>query len=73
MTMDQLSDIPHSVGISDDIENWNITSDNEAKHTFKRRIQTIITTNPDVKKHITEYYHTDSEMIQSALGYMPLK
>lgn len=73
ITMADLTDIPSKVELTDDIETWNITSDNEAKHTFKRRIETIITTNPDVKKHITEYYHTDSEMILSALGYIPQK
>lgn len=73
VTMDQLSDIPGMVDITDDIQNWNITSDNEAKQAIKRRLQTIITTNPDVNKHVSEYYHTDSEMINRALGYIPQK
>jgi hypothetical protein len=61
------------VGIDADIPEWNITSDNEAKQGIKRRIEAIITTNPDIKKHITEYYHTDTQLIKLALGYMPQK
>ena len=73
VTMDQLSDIPDRVGISDDIGNWNITSDNDTKYATKKRIEAIITTNPDVQKHMSEYYHTDTDMITRALGYVPQK
>ena len=73
MTMDQLTELPARVGITDDIQNWNITSDNGAKQAIKRRVQTIITTNPDVSKHVSKYYHTDTEMIQRTLGYIPQK
>ena len=73
MTMADITKLPDLVGIADNIENWNTTSDSEAKQAMKRRIETIITTNPDVKKHITEYYHTDSDMITRALGYVPQK
>ena len=73
MTMNQLSDIPGRVEITDDIETWNITSDNDTKYATKKRIQAIITTNPDVTEHLSKYYHTDSEMIQKALGYIPQK
>ncbi len=71
MTMAELTKLPDLVGIADNIENWNTTSDSEAKQAMKRRIEAIITTNPDVKKHITEYYQSDSEMIDLALGEIP--
>jgi len=73
ISLDKLPELPHSVGIDADIPEWNITSDNEAKQGIKRRIEAIITTNPDIKKHITEYYHTDTQLIKLALGYMPQK
>jgi hypothetical protein len=73
VTMDQLTDIPHMVGLDTEIPEWNITSDNEAKQGLKRRIEAIITTNPDVNKHIKSYYETDTLFIENFLGYIPQK
>ncbi len=71
ISMNELSDIPEMVGISDNIENWNITEDDDTKYATKKRIQAIIDTHSDVKKHLTEYYQTDYELIEQALGNIP--
>jgi len=71
ITMADLPDIPGMVGISDDIENWNITSDNDTKYATKKRIQAIIDTNPDVSEHLAEYYQTDYDFINQAIGHIP--
>ncbi len=71
ITMDNLTDIPSMVGISDDIQNWNITEDDDTKYATKKRIQAIIDTNPDVSKHLAEYYRADTDMIIKAIGRIP--
>ncbi len=71
ITMDNLTEIPAMVGISDDIQNWNITEDDDTKYATKKRIQAIIDTNPDVSKHLAEYYQADNDMIIKAIGRIP--
>jgi len=69
--MSDLPDTPGMVGISDDIENWNITSDNDTKYATKKRIQAIIDSHPDVSDHLAKYYETDYNMIKMAIGNIP--
>jgi hypothetical protein len=71
ITMSDLTDLPGTVGIADNIQNWNITEDDDAKYATKKRIQAIIDTHPEVKKHLTEYYKTDTQLIHRALGKIP--
>ena len=71
VTMSDLKDIPGKVGITDDIQNWNITEDDDTKYATKKRIQAIIDTNPDVSKHLMEYYQTDTDLITQAMGQIP--
>lgn len=71
ITMSELTEIPGMVGISDEIENWNITEDDETKYATKKRIQAIIDTNPKVSEHLAEYYQTDYDMINQAIGHIP--
>ena len=71
LTMSDLPDIPGMVGIRDDIENWNITEDDSTKYATKKRIQAIIDTNPKVSEHLAEYYQTDYDMINQAIGDIP--
>ena len=71
ITMADLSDIPGRVGISDNIQNWNITEDDDAKYATKKRIQAIIDSHPEVSDHLTEYYQTDTDLITQALGQIP--
>jgi hypothetical protein len=71
ITMDQLTEIPGMVGISDDIQNWNITEDDDTKYATKKRIQAIIDSHPDVSEHLQTYYQTDYDFITQALGNIP--
>ena len=71
ITMADLPDIPGMVGITDDIENWNITEDDDTKYATKKRIQAIIDSHPEVSKHLMEYYLTDYHFITQALGHIP--
>ena len=71
VTMSDLPDIPGRVGIADNIENWNITEDDDTKYATKKRIQAIISSHPDVSDHLDQYYKTDYEMIAQALGTIP--
>ena len=71
ITMSDLPDIPGMVGISDDIENWNITEDDDTKYATKKRIQAIIDSHPDVSEHLAEYYKTDYDLINQAIGDIP--
>ena len=71
VTMSDLQDIPDMVGIADNIENWNITEDDNTKYATKKRIQAIINSHPDVSDHLAKYYETDYNMIKMALGSIP--
>lgn len=71
MSMDNITDIPGMVGISDDIENWNITEDDDTKYATKKRIQAIISSNPKVSEHLAEYYQSDYDFINQAIGHIP--
>ena len=71
VTMADLPDIPGMVGISDNIENWNITEDDDTKYATKKRIQAIIDSHPKVSEHIAKYYETDYDMIKMAIGNIP--
>lgn len=71
ITMADLPDIPGMVGIDDDIQNWNITEDDDTKYATKKRIQAIIDSNPDVSDHLSEYYRTDYDLINQAIGKIP--
>ena len=71
LTMADLPDIPGMVGINDDIQNWNITEDDDTKYATKKRIQAIIDSNPKVSEHLAEYYQTDHDMINQAIGHIP--
>lgn len=71
ITMNDLPDLPGMIGIDADIQNWNITEDDEAKYATKKRIQAIIDSHPDVSKHLKEYYQTDTDLITQALGHIP--
>lgn len=71
VTMSDLPDIPGKVGISDDIQNWNITEDDDTKYATKKRIQAIIDSHPEVSKHLSEYYKADTDLITQALGTIP--
>mgnify|MGYP000010911170 len=71
LTMDALPTLSGMVDISADIENWNITKDNDTKYATKKRIQTIIKTNPKVSNHVSEYYETDYDMINLAIKHIP--
>ena len=71
ITMDDLPDIPNILGIDGNIENWNITEDDDTKYATKKRIQAIIDTNPDVSEHLSEYYRTDFDFINQAIGHIP--
>ena len=52
MTMAELTKLPELVGIADDIQNWNITEDDDTKYATKKRIQAIIDSHPDVSQII---------------------
>ncbi len=71
MTMSDLPDLPARVGITDNIENWNITEDDDTKYATKKRIQAIISSHPEVSEHLATYYKTDYEMIKQAVGNIP--
>ena len=73
ITMADLPDIPGMVGISDNIEHWNITEDDDTKYATKKRIQAIISSNPKVSENLAEYYQTDYDMINQAIGHIPLR
>lgn len=71
ITMSDLPKIPDMVGIADNIENWNITEDDDTKYATKKRIQAIIDSHPDVSEHLAEYYETDYDLINQAIGHIP--
>ena len=71
ITMDDLPDLPDMINIDADIQNWNITEDDDTKYATKKRIQAIIDTNPDVSKHLQTYYQSDYDMITQAIGKIP--
>ena len=71
ITMSELSNIPGMVGISDDIQNWNITEDDDTKYATKKRIQAIIDSHSDVSEHLQTYYQTDYDFITKAMGNIP--
>ena len=73
VTMDQLTEIPGMVGLDSEIPEWNITKRDESKQGLKRRIEAIMTTNPDVNNHIQSYYETDTLFIKKFMGYVPQK
>ena len=71
ITMADLPDLPGMVGIDADIQNWNITEDDDTKYATKKRIQAIIDSHPEVSEHLAEYYQTDYDMINQAIGNIP--
>ena len=71
LTMSELTDIPGMVGITDHIENWNITEDDSTKYATKKRIQAIINSHPDVSEYLQTYYQTDYDLINQAIGNIP--
>lgn len=71
ITMADLSNIPGMVGITDDIQNWNITEDDDTKYATKKRIQAIIDSHPDVSEHLQTYYQSDYDFITKATGNIP--
>jgi len=71
ITMSELTEIPAMVGIADDIENWNITEDDSTKYATKKRIQALIDSRPKVSEHLAEYYKTDYDLINQAIGHIP--
>ena len=68
ITMSELHRLPDLLGIDGNIENWNITEDDDTKYATKKRIQAIIDTNPDVSKHLQTYYESDYEFINTGTG-----
>lgn len=71
LEIDQLAEIPDMVGITDDIERWNVSDDNEALKVTKARVKAIIQSNPEAQEHIAEYYKSDYELIEQYLGKIP--
>lgn len=71
LEVDQLSEIPDMVGITDDIARWNVSDDNEALKVTKARVKAIIQSNPEAQEHIAEYYKSDYELIEQFLGKIP--
>jgi len=73
LEIDHLGEIPDMVGITDDIERWNVSDNNEALKVTKARIHAIIQSNPEAQEHIAEYYRSDYELIEQFLGKIPVR
>lgn len=71
LEINQLTQIPEIVGITDKIGEWNVSDDNEALKVTKARIKAIIHSNPKAQEHIAEYYKSDSELMEQYLGKIP--
>lgn len=72
-TLENIHELPRHLGITSDIGQWNASDDNEALSVTKKRIRTILNTNPDVLSHVESYYSKDTEMITNVLGRLPKK
>jgi hypothetical protein len=71
LDLKNIEKLPNMVGISDDIQSWNVSDDNPDQKATKQRIRAICETNPDVMSVLQEYYATDLEIMEENLGYVP--
>ena len=72
LDLKNIEKLPDMVGISDDIQSWNVSDDNPDQKATKQRIRAICETNPDVMNALKKYYATDMEIMENHLGYIPL-
>jgi len=72
-TLENIHELPDHLGITLEIGQWNASDDNETLGVTKKRIRTILDTNPNVKSHVESYYEKDIEMITNILGKLPKK
>ena len=71
ITMSDLDRLPELLGIDAEIQNWNITEDDDTKYATKKRIQAMIDSHPDVSEHLQTYYQSDYDFIKQAIGNIP--